>query len=94
MIQAIGAIGHDYDSEYIRIIRELQKYGITPTGNKQIDKARLRQIKQKEEQAEEFLLDKIIYEEDDEISNNRRQLEELRTGAMTLAQINRVLLGI
>ena len=31
MIQAIGAIGHDYDSEYIRIIRELQKYGITPT---------------------------------------------------------------
>ena len=34
------------DSEYMRIVRELIAYGITPSGDKQIDKMKLEQVKQ------------------------------------------------
>jgi len=93
LISAIGAIGHDCDPEYLRIIRELQRYGLTPSGNKNIDKSRLEQAKEKEKQAEAFLLQEIKKPEDNQ-DEARAQLEELRTGATTLAQINRILLGI
>ena len=93
MISAIGAIGHDYDPEYLQIIRELRKYGLTPSGNKEIDKSRLAQAKLKQEQAEEFLLEDIS-KPDENKDTERALLEELRTGATELAKINRVLLGI
>ncbi len=93
MISAIGAIGHDYDPEYLQIIRELRKYGLTPSGNKEIDKSRLAQAKLKQEQAEEFLLEDIS-KPDENKDTERALLEELRMGATELAKINRVLLGI
>ena len=50
MVQAIGAIGNGFcgvDQEYIRILMELHKLGIVPSGNKEVDKVKLEQEKQK-----------------------------------------------
>ena len=83
MISAIGAIGHDYDPEYLQIIRELRKYGLTPSGNKEIDKSRLAQAKLKQEQAEEFLLEDIS-KPDENKDTERALLEELRMGPIAI----------
>lgn len=91
MIPAVGAIGDAYDPEYIKILYELRQMGITPTGNKIIDTAKLKNAKA--EKAEN-LLEQKINENPDKNDKEREELERVRTGAMTLAQINRVLLNI
>lgn len=91
MILAIGAIGHDYDPEYKMIILELQKLGISPTGNKFIDKSRLFKAKQK--QVENFIAQKIE-KQDSKEDEERAELERVRAGATNLGELNRILLGI
>ena len=91
LVPAIGAVGHDYDPEYARIIKELMKLGITPSGNKYIDKSRLQTAL--EEQEEQFLLAKINAKPDNS-DKERSELEELRNGAMTIAELNRLFHGI
>jgi len=86
-----GLINCDY--EYLRIMRELQKYGVTPTKNKELDKAKLNEIKDKEIQAE-LIVEQRIESHRDDSYERRKQLEELKIGAMTLAEINRVLHGL
>ena len=92
MIQAIRPIGQDYDSEFLRIAQELRKYGLQPSGNHQVDRGRLEKVK------EEFVSD--LQEKYDvgipEYEENpvRTSMEEERPGAMAVAQLNRILLGI
>ena len=92
MIQAIGPIGGVEDPEYKRIIEELRKLGIRPTGNKQIDKTRLTEIKSK--QAEKVLESQIQKSSDDNTDKEREQLERVKVGAMQLAELNKILLNI
>ena len=92
MIQAIRPVGYDYDSEYLRIVRELQKYGLTPTGNKQVDKSRLNSARQN-------FVDKLKDELSKETTPNSHtypdsSLEEKRVGANMVAEINKILLGL
>lgn len=87
MIQAVGAISHYTDPEYIRIIMELRKLGITPSGNKTVDRGKLEQEKHKLEQ-------KFKVEEKALPDVEREKLEEQRTGATALAEINKILLGL
>ncbi len=104
MISAINiASGHSVDAEYLRIIQELRRFGLTPTGNKGTDKARL-------EQAKSELVEKIQnkeYEENmksvqvqpmapvDEAENAKRSdMEVQRLGAMTVAELNRLYFGL
>ncbi len=89
MIQAIGAIGHYDDPEYIRIITELRKLGITPSGNKNIDRAKL--IQEKNRLEEKFSLENY---QPNVNTSEREKLEEERTGATALAEINKILLGL
>ena len=92
MIQAIRPIGQDYDSEYLRIMRELKKLGLTPSGNKQIDKTRLSKAKQA---FVDKLQDEYVKERRDQNSGIvQSSLEEERPGAMALAELNKILLGI
>ena len=91
LIPAISAIGDTYDPEYAKILYELRRLGITPTGNKIIDKAKLKNAKI--EEAENKLEQKIC-EKPNNNDKEREELEKVRTGAMTLAQINRILLNI
>ena len=93
MIQAILPIGQDYDSEYLRIIQELRKYGLSPTGNKEVDRGRLAQAKKEfvENLQERYDINLPNAEETDP---ERLSLEEQRPGAMAVARLNRLLLGI
>ena len=90
-VPAIGAIGHDYDPEYAKIIKELMKLGITPSGNKYIDRSRLQAAL--EEKEEQFVLAKIQANPQNS-DKERLELEELRTGAMTIAELNKLFHGI
>lgn len=103
-LQAISIGGlHSIDYEHQRIIRELLALGITPSYDKNTDKAKLDAEKAK-------LIDKIsnkteqlptqqtkfenttvaYYQPDDE----RVKLEESRLGAMTLSELNKIYFGL
>ena len=103
MIQAISAINSQCDPEYLRIIQELIKLGITPSGNKSIDKAKLQQAKeeliqkiQKKEQeyGKKELQVQIIEPAQETQNSHRAELEEQKLGAMTIAELNKLYFGL
>ncbi len=89
LIQAVGAINGYDDPEYIRILMELRKLGITPSGNKTVDRGKL--VQEKHRLEEKF---KIEPQQPDKNQAEREKLEEQRTGATALAEINKILLGL
>ena len=106
MIQTISALNtsiHSIDSEYMRIILELRRLGLTPSGNKEIDKAKLARakeelitkIKSHEQNSNNENLQIQTIAPADEIENSKRaEMEEQRLGAMTIAELNRLYFGI
>ncbi len=95
MIQAINAIGCQcakVDSEYLMIMMEMRKLGLTPTGNKVVDKAALEAEKNKlAEKVQAKLEIKNVDKTDD---SQRAMLEEQKLGAMTVAELNKILHGL
>lgn len=87
MILAVGAINHYTDPEYIKILMELRKLGITPSGSKTIDRGKL--VKAKHQLEEKFEVKEQALPD-----TEREKLEEQRTGATALAEINKILLGL
>lgn len=103
MIPAVGAVSANSDPEYLRMLQELMKLGIAPSGNKSIDKTKL-------EQAKTELIEKIQTKQREEEKNylqvqpmeaaqasmdpKRAQMEEERLGAMTIAELNRFYFGL
>ena len=96
MIQAIGAIGGNRnlnDPEYMKIIQELLQLGITPTGNKATDKAKLET--EKKRIAEEIQKKaQQVNPQQTQDTTQRAQLEERKLGAMTVAELNKILHGL
>jgi len=95
MVQAISSIGRDNpfsDPEYIKIVQELYQLGIAPTGNKNVDKARLESEKQKLAQKIEQKMQEQASSQN--IDPQRNQMEEERLGAMNVAELNKILLGL
>lgn len=99
MIQAISPISSYSDPEYLRIIQELRRLGISPSGNKTVDKAKLEQaktelitkIKEKEQVETKSDIQVQVIDPADEIQYAQRaEMEEQRLGAMTVAQLNRI----
>ncbi len=100
LIPAISPINSYCDPEYLRILQELMRLGIAPSGDKNIDKAKLQQAKaellqknkeqNRNENNQNFQLAQIDKYENPE----REKLEELRPGAMTVAELNRFYFGI
>ena len=95
MIKPVGAIGSEYgkcDSEYMMILMEMRKLGLTPTGNKAIDKVTLEAEKQKIAQK---IYDKFEAKMPEKTDNSERAvLEEQKLGAMTVAELNKILHGL
>lgn len=100
MIAPVNTVNGFSDPEYIRILNELMRFGISSSGNKTVDKSKL-------EQAKTELIQKIQVKQDDEQKQNlqvvpsegvqdaaRANLEETRLGAMTLAELNKIYFGI
>ena len=105
MVMAVGAIGsygsNYQDPEYIKIIKELTQMGITPSGNKNADVSKLKeakteliekiQTKQNEEQKQELQVQPLEARKE---SQQTQQLEYAKTGAMTLAELNKLYFGL
>ena len=95
MIQAIGAIGNQYnriDPEYTRILMELSKLGIKPTGDKNVDKAKLEEEKQK---LVEKIQDKMGVNVSEKTNDSERaMMEEEKPGAMTVSELLKIYHGI
>ena len=53
MILPIGAIEADRNSEYAWILAQLRRYGIAPTGDKSVDKSKLKKAQAKAAAAEQ-----------------------------------------
>ena len=104
MISALNvASGNLIDSEYLWIIQELRRFGLSPTGNKNLDLGRL-------EQAKTQLIEKIQHKasEDDQQSikvqtmqpvdeaetARRAEMELQKLGAVKLAELNKISLGL
>lgn len=103
MTAPIGAISNsireiEADSEYLRIIQELKALGLTPSGNKNADKAKLQQakaeliqkIQEKDDGQNNNLQVQTIEPVDKAQDSKRADLEEQRLGAMTVAELNRL----
>lgn len=100
MIQAISPIINPYsDPEYLKTLQELMKLGISPSGNKNADKAKL-------EEAKTELIQKIQHKEEsnqqhslqvqpigavDNVQDSKRtEMEQQRLGAMNIAELNKL----
>jgi len=105
LIQVLGSISNNYiDGEYLRIIQELRRLGLQPTGNKANDAQRLAQAKaelvqkihKKEEETNEnhSLGVQVINSVDETYYTEHSQLETQRLGAMTIAELNRIYFGL
>ena len=84
-----GCFGQKIDEEYLRIMSQLRSLGIPITGNKAIDKAKLKQAKEVIEEKFE-----VIQIENSQLKPEQAKLEEERSGATNLGLLNRILLGI
>ena len=100
LVAAISAIGPHSDPEYLRILQELMKLGIAPSGNKSVDKSKL-------EQAKIELVQKIQAKQEEEQKQNLKvqpleaakesqqaSLEAERPGAMNVAELNKIYFGL
>ncbi|PWL80725.1 hypothetical protein DBY21_00855 [Candidatus Gastranaerophilales bacterium] len=93
MASAISSSANTIDSEYLRIMRQLRAYGIEPTGDKSVDKAKLQKIEAaKDSQTSQFANTK----------NNNKNAENSSNIAITdngqgtdqLAMLNKLKLGL
>lgn len=103
MVAGIGAVHSFEDAEYLRILSELMKLGIAPSGNKSVDKTKLEQAKaeliqkiqtkqqEEEKQSIQFSPLAAVMESQD---SKRAQMEEERLGAMTVAELNKFYFGL
>ncbi len=103
MVAGIRAVHSYEDPEYLRILSELIKLGIAPSGNKNIDKGKLEQAKielvqkiqtKHQEEARQELQFPPLEAVTDTQDSKRAQMEEARVGAMTVAELNRLYFGI
>ena len=99
MINAIGGLSLQFDAEYQRIIQELLSLGITPSGNKAVDAAKLahakaelvNKIKAKQTaEANANLQVQTIEPADAAEKNVQTEMEEQRLGAMNIAELMRL----
>lgn len=103
MTLAIGGIHSTPNPEYMRILAELRKLGISPSGNLGTDKARLEQAKTElvqkiqtkhSEEEKQSLQVQPLEGVMDVQDTKRTQMEEERLGAMTVAELNKFYFGL
>lgn len=103
MITAVRFLSSHIDQEYQQIIQELLRLGISPSGNKIVDKQKLQQAKaelvqkiqdKKVEEQKESIKVEIIAPAENVDNSEKSSLELQRLGAMTVAELNRLYFGI
>lgn len=103
MVSAINLFGSNYDPEHYKILQELMKLGISPSGNPSIDKSKLQQAKneliekiqaKQEQSSDNEFSAQVIAPVDFTQDPQRADMELQRLGAMTVAELNRLYFGI
>ena len=104
LIQALGnASGLSIDAEYLKVIQELRRLGLTSTGNQEVDFIRLERakselvnkIRDKEtRESSESIGVQILSPVDEAKNAERSQMEAQRLGAMTVAELNKIYFGL
>lgn len=90
---AVSGCGMTIDQEHQRIMRELRAYGVEPTGEKSVDKAKLQQINAaKDSQNAQFSNPKEGEEKPDTASKN--EVVDKGEGTNQLAMLNRLKFGL
>ena len=93
MSAAISCSSNTIDSDYQRIMRELRAYGIEPTGDKSVDKAKLQKIEAaKDSQNPQFANTKNNEQKTENFNNI--QITDKGRGVDQLAMLNRLKLGL
>ena len=87
----LGGMSASADSEYEDIKKQLQKLGIKPTGNKQVDKAKLTEAKQ----SMQAMKNKSASNKNgDKAQKQQEAAATSMTGAQNMADLNKYLLGL
>lgn len=87
MILPVLGFSTSIPSSYDEIIKRLRQLGLSPTGNVELDKSRLKS-------AIENRIEKFELKKAEEENQERKRLEEERTGAAALAELNKLFLGL
>lgn len=95
MIFPIIGIHQSMTSEYAWILAEMRRLGLTPSGDINIDRAKVQRAREKESENNKNISEKFeLPNSKHNDSEERENLEYERIGAMNVAMINRVLLQI
>lgn len=104
VVAGIGKISYNsQDIEHYMIIQQLKALGITPSGNKALDRAKLSAEKSKliqkilaksNKKEEEKASFKNILVQTNEENNTKSQLELEMLGAKTVGELNRIYFSI
>ena len=103
MVQSIGINNMPgVDAEYMRMMQEMRSFGLSPSGNKNLDAQKLAQVKtelvekiQKSFSGSEKELGvQVINPVDESDYIQRSEMEEQRLGAMNIAQLNKFYFGL
>lgn len=86
--------GMTIDSEYQRIMRQLRAYGIEPTGDKSVDKAKLQRIEQTKESQNSKLQNPNDNNQKSEKEVSSEQFVDKGQGTDQLAMLNKLKLGL
>lgn len=82
------------DSEYQRIMRQLRAYGIEPTGDKSVDKAKLQRIEQAKESQNSKLQNPNDNKQKSEEEVSSEQFVDRGQGTDQIAMLNKLKLGL
>ena len=93
MSSAIPGCGMTIDTEYQRIIRALRAYGIEPTGDKNVDKAKLQKIEEAKSNANAKFLDSKQEEKKSENVESKEFVDK-GEGSDQIAMLNKLMFGL
>lgn len=82
------------DSEHQRIMRQLRAYGVEPTGDKSVDKAKLQKVEESKQNQNAQLSNNKSNKEMSENKVSENQAESKSEGADQIAMLNKLKLGL
>lgn len=91
---AFSSAGMTIDAEYQRIIRALQAYGVSPTGDKSADKAKLQKIEASKENKDARFANSKNSGEKSEKTETISQFKDTGSGTDQMAMLNKLKLGL
>lgn len=96
MSSAVSYNGNYMDSEYQTIIRALRAYGVEPTGDKSVDKAKLERIESSKSsaKAQSAKLENNFNQKTSQETQNKTDTANAGAGTDQIAMLNKLRFGL